>query len=353
MNISKKINNRYFSTFKIIIALLLVCSLVLSLTGCFLLPEGEVILASPVQLKEPQHIDINTETAKRDNITNKIIFWGEFLSPERYDLQFSNIGRLKNIFVSINDYVNEGEVVAELEGNDLETQFENLQINLQKAQLNYDKAKAESDISGGDKYQIEDAKLSLDLAKSQMDNVKQKIEKTKIIAPVSGIISYIYPVEIGDNVKLHKTFMTITNKNKVTLVAKYVKGGMDSCSVGMKVKVTYNSRDYTGQIIKAPLDQVNEKIENFKNAFIIKVDGLNTNSVTLNDTAQVECILAQVTNVIVTKKAYIIEDNDKKKFVYIFENGAIIERQIETGIDDGTRVEIKKGVTEGEAIVIQ
>jgi RND family efflux transporter MFP subunit len=352
MHMPEKINNNRLSNFKIAIALLLVCSLAFSLTGCFLLPEDEVVLASPVQLKEPQNVNISTEVVKRGDIVNRVRFWAEFLSPKRTDLQITNMGRLKNIYFSVNDYVKAGDVVAELESGDLETQFQSLQINLEKAQLNYDKIKTENDITGGSDYQLEDAKLSIDLAKVQLDNVKAEIAKTKIIAPASGIVSYIDQVEIGDSVQLRTTFMTISDRSQIELVAKYVKGGMDSLAVGMKAKVNFNSKDYTGQIIKGPLDEENEKLQDFTSAFIIKVEGLDVNTVTLDDTAEVECILAQATNAIIIKKANIIPGTNKKQFVHILENGAIKEREIETGIDDGTYVEIKKGITEGEAIVI-
>jgi membrane fusion protein, macrolide-specific efflux system len=327
-----------FPLFKTVIISFFVFTLLFSLTGCFLLPADEEVLASPVQLKEPEAAKINTEKAKRGNITRKVSFWGEFLSPSQYDLSFVYMGRLKNVYAAAGDNVKAGQILAELESDNLDSQLETLEINLQRAQLNYDRIKTEWEINGGgSKYQLEDAQLNIDLAKLPIEDLKQNLAKIRITAPISGIVSYVDDVEIGDNINLRTTFITVCDRNEMSLVVKR-DTNTAWLTTGMTVNVSYNSKVYTGRIVKTSEDTVNEKDSNLRNTYIIKVDGLDTNTISLNDTAAVECILKHAENTLIIKKSNI--KGDKNNLVYVFKNGAIEEREIVPGIESDNGIEI-------------
>jgi membrane fusion protein, macrolide-specific efflux system len=350
---SKIYNKTKPAIIKTMLFSLSVCLLMLTLSSCFLLPEDEEVLASPVQLQEPVAAKIITEKVKRGNIMNKVKFWGAFLSPVQYDLSFTYMGRLKNVYAAAGDNVSAGQILAELESDDYESQLKMLELNLKKTQMTYERIKTESEINGGgNKYQLEDAKMNMELAELPIKTLKENMAKTRITAPISGILSYVDDIEVGENVNLRVTFATVCDRNGMSLVVKKDKS-TEWLAAGMPVNVKYNSRDYTGTIIKTPEDNANEKIESFKNAYIIKVDGLDTDTVSLNDTAAVECIMQQADDVLMISKSNII--GDKKNVVYIYKNGVIEEREIVTGIesDNSVEIEVKQGLAEDDEVVVQ
>ena len=149
--------------FKKALILSLVSSILFSLTGCFLLPEDEEVLASPVILKDSAIARVDTEKVRRGNIVKKMLFWGYFMSPDQEEMSFAYSGRLKAVNVTQGDTVKAGDVLAELESDDLHDQLSQLEINLKKARLNYERLKAEYDINGGgDKFKLEDARLNVE-----------------------------------------------------------------------------------------------------------------------------------------------------------------------------------------------
>ncbi|MGB4657950.1 MAG: biotin/lipoyl-binding protein, partial [Mobilitalea sp.] len=176
MNTFIKVRKRFKPFIRSLSAILLTVVLAITLTGCFMLPEDEEVLAPPVVLKEPVAKKIITDKVRHGNIENKIKFWGSFMSPVQSDLFFTDMGRLESVNVAYGDRVQAGALLAKLESGDLDLQLAQLEISLKKAKLSYDSLKEKNEISGGTfKYEMEDAKLSMDSIEINIDSLKNKL----------------------------------------------------------------------------------------------------------------------------------------------------------------------------------
>lgn len=340
--------------FKKALILPLLSFFLFSLTGCFLLPEDEEVLASPVILKDSAIARVDTENVRRGQIVKKITFWGYFMSHDQVELSFAYTGRLETVNVAQGDTVKAGDVLAKLESDNMEDQLSQLEISLKKAQLNYDRLKTEYDINGGgDKFQLEDARLNVESIELSMAGLKEDLSKVSIVSPVSGAVSYVASTAVGEPVLSKVTFVTVCNKSDMVVVAK--KSSMkEDIPIDSVVDIKYNGKTYTGKVLKTPIENINEKNTNFNNAYSVKVDGLDTNSVNLNDIASISYIVQEADNALIISKTNIKADGNKK-FVYVYKDGAIEEREIVSGIEseNGVDIEIKDGLTEEDLVVVQ
>jgi RND family efflux transporter MFP subunit len=353
MNIFTKFKNKFNLQFKPLSIILLTAVFSITLTGCFLLPEDDEVVAPPVVLKEPVVQKIITEPVRRGNIENKVKFWGTFLSPDQSDLFFTDMGRLESVNAAYGDYVEAGDVLAKLESEDLDMQLAQLDISFQKAKLNYDNLKEKNESSGGSfKYELEDAKLTMDSIQISIDSVKNKLTKVSIISPMSGIVTFINPIKPGSMIAVRMNFITVCDPSKMVLVVKesQVK---DPLPVGKEVSIEYKGSTYKGVVLETPEDNMNEKNSNFKSAYTFSVDELDKSTVNINDTASVEYMLQKVDNVLIIDKSYIRTDNGKS-YVSVYKDGVIEEREVETGAvsDNGIDVEITKGLTDTDEILV-
>lgn len=354
MNNFNKFLKRFRTQIRSSSVLLLTVVLTATLSGCFLMPEDEEVMAPPVVLKEPVVQQIITEKVRRGDIINKMQFWGYFMSPDQSDLFFTDTGRLGVVAVAYGDRVKAGDVLAKLESNDLDLQLAQLEISLEKAKLSYDRLKDKNEQSGGSfQYELEDAQLTIDSIQLNIDSVKDKLSKVTISAPIDGIVTFISPIKVGFTVTARTTFMTVCDPAKMVLVVKEseVKQGLE---VGKEVSVDYNGSIYKGEVLSTPDDNMNAKNANFKSAYTIGVDGLDIGSVNLNDTASVDFIISQATDVILIEKS-LVRAEAGKSFVNVYNNGVIEEREIVTGLasDNGIDIEVTSGLTETDEILVQ
>jgi len=147
------------------------------------------------------------------------------------NLVLSATGLVKKIRVDVGDSVKKGQVLLELDSNDLKTsvilarkKIELAEVNLRFSKKSYDrysKVKEVVDEGEFDKYAsaYERAKIELSNAKANLAYKQSLLEKTRLKAPFSGVIAS-KNIEIGDGVSAAKmgTLFRLITPNKQKLV---------------------------------------------------------------------------------------------------------------------------------------
>ncbi len=349
MSISlRKIINKF-------ICLLMPAMILFQLGGCVLLPETSTneALQPVVKLEEPKKIAANTYTVRRGDIENRTENWGVFVSPHSYQYHFKTSGILKVITASYSQEVLPGDVLAELDTENLKEQLEKARINLKRANLDYEKIRLEGELNGGgNKYQIESAKIELEIAELDVRQLEGAIGKSVLKAENKGVVTSISGIPIGGQVNSKDVIVVVTDRSGIMLVSKETSQA-DKFSAGMKVNVKYRNNLYEGEIVKLPKDTLTEEEDYLTGTIQVKVSGL-PEDVSLNDIAGFYVINERAENAILIKKrdVYTVEG---KSFVMVNKDGIIQEREIKTGIvsSDSDDIEIVDGLSDGDEILIQ
>ena len=145
------------------------------------------------------------------------------------NLVLSSNGIVNKVNVDVGDSVKKGEVLLELDSDDLKTsvtlakkQIELAEVNLRFAKKAYDrytKVKEVVDEGEFDKYasSYERAKIELSNAKANLAYKRALLEKTRLKAPFTGVIAS-KEVELGDGVSsamMETLFTLITTDQQV------------------------------------------------------------------------------------------------------------------------------------------
>lgn len=342
-----------------ILKFLLCLSLVswtLSITGCALPSEREESAGAfpAVTLEEPAKAKINTYKVKRGGIVNKVVGWGVFLTPSTWDLHFKTSGILKSIYVSYFQRISAGDSVAELDTESLERQLERARIVQERSELEYERLKTENELNGGGgKYAIKNAGIDLELAKIDVEDLTNSIKLSVLKSDTAGIVTSICTITPGSTVNQEDTIVRIADKSKALLVSKS-NTGTNSLKVGTTVEVSYKGNIYHGEVVKLPVDTINEEKDYMANAIHIKVADLPEDQMTLDDSAVFSLILASTSDALLIRKQDIFTSGGKS-FVNVYRDGVIQEREITAGIvsTDSSDIEVVDGLEEGEDIVVR
>jgi len=152
-------------------------------------------------------------------------------AEKKANLVLSATGLVKKINVDVGDKVKKGQVLLELDSNDLRTsvilarkKIELAEVNLRFAKKSYDrysKVKEVVDEGEFDKYAsaYERAKIERSNAKANLAYKQSLLNKTRLKAPFSGVIAS-KSIELGDGVSSAKmaTLFTLITPNKQKLV---------------------------------------------------------------------------------------------------------------------------------------
>lgn len=323
-----------------------VIAVILSLSGCFLIPKEEVVIAPP--LKEPPKVKYDYVEAKKGTIERKITCSGYFVSIKQSDLSFkSKGGYLRKVYVKLGDIVKKGDLLAEIDPGEIEKDIKLQEINLKKAQIIYDEKLKSQNKEENNRNETLIAGLDLEAERLKLEAMKSDYEKTKIYSPINGTVDYVLSLNEGQFIDAYKTLIRIADTSNLQL--QYSEDKIFNFKLGMKVEATIDLKTYEGEVVRTPSEVPPDGDEESKKSIRINIKNL-PGDVKIGQNALITLRLEKKENVIVLTKN-LIHNLGSRNFVQVVKNGIREECDVELGLDTDTEVEIVKGLAEGDKII--
>jgi HlyD family secretion protein len=354
---------------------------------------------------------------EKGDLAKSVVATGKIEPITKVEIKSKASGIVKKLYVDYGDKVKKGQVLAELDREEIQARVDQARAQLEgsSASLNGTRAdleRAKVDAEGPDvpllkrAYEraqgmakdgvvsasaLDDAEKNYEMAlnkqnvaKAQLQvlqakigqaqgqlsqdraNLKQLVEQlgyTTIESPIDGIV-LSRDVEIGDAVSsilvLGSTatlVMTLGDTSEV-----YVKGKVDESDIGKvylgqpaRIKVeSFKDKTFTGKVTKiSPMGVEKDNVTTFE----VRVSINNPEGVLkAMMTANAEIILEEHKDVLQIPEGSIIYDKDKKASVEIPDPKAKEGKKkiaVNIGISNGAKTELLQGLKEGDQVVLQ
>ena len=241
------------------------------------------------------------------------------------------------------------------------------QSQLEDAQKNYELALNKQNVARANLI-VAKAKLSQGIAavakaKASLEQNRQEYQNSTITAPIDGIV-LSRDVEVGDAVSsilvmgsAATQIMTIGDIHEV-----YVLGKVDESDIGKvtmnqpaRIKVeSFKDKTFNGKVTKiAPMGVEKDNVTTFE----VRVSIDNPGGVLKPTmTANAEIILEEHHDVLTVPEAAMIYDKDKKAYVEVVDPKAKEGKRkisITAGISNGSKTEVLSGLKEKDQVVLQ
>ena len=159
------------------------CLLILiALAGCEQSVQTEQEILRPVRSIEVTHP--GTAFSKT--------FPGVVESVQKADLSFRVSGRLSQLLVNEGEFVQPGQVIAQLDQVDYTIRFKDRQASYEVARADYERALKLVDSGAIARADVDNLKAKLGTATAQLESARQELEYTELRAPFSGHIAKRY-----------------------------------------------------------------------------------------------------------------------------------------------------------------
>jgi HlyD family secretion protein len=379
---------------------------------------GAAMVSVKALSSKPEKIDPEKiAKVERIDLARSVVATGKIQPVTQVEIKSKASGIIQKLPVNVGDFVRKGEVICELDQNDLlpalkqqEAALHVAEANLKTAQADYERYKV--DAQGPDvpflkrdmerarklfsdglipqnsrdeaekNYQMalqkqESAQANLAsakaaIAKSQaaleqqqaaLDMAQENLRNATIVSPIDGVVlsrdsevgtAVSSILVVGSSATL---IMTIGDLNEV-----YVKGKADESDVGklylgQPARITVESfkdQKFEGRVTKiSPLGVEKDNVTTFE----VRVSISNEKHILKAQmTANAEVILEEHKSVLAIPEGAILYNKDKSTAVQIPDPTAekgFRKVAITTGIGNGAKTEVVKGLSEGQQVILQ
>ncbi len=327
--------------------------------------------------QEERIVPVNVTTVQAGSIENKTSFLGDIKAFQEVNV-FSTIPeKMTSLKVDVNDIVKKGNILATVNDVKIRQGVLQAEAGLASAKAQYENAKtgwdrikklySESAVSKSEydavKTQKEAAEAAVKQLTAGLKSAKEQLNDTNIKAPISGIIS-ARNFDLGDQTSSQVPAFTIVEMNKVKIYIDIVENQIALIQPGQKafIRVTsYPDEVFEGTIVKV-YPTLNPMTRSVKAEIVINNEDLRLKP---GMYADVDIITERKENVPLIPSHSIIEKTNleyiggevsntrvmTEKFVYIIQNDVAFKRQIDTGFEEGSIIEVVNGIYVGDVIV--
>ncbi len=236
------------------------------------------------------------------------------------------------------------------------------QTSLNTAQANLDSAesalaKAEQELAlkkaGPQKEDIQLAQAEVNQARANLQQIQAEISKTILFAPVTGIITKVEK-ELGETVSVKESVISMISKAKFQVEANISETEIAKVKVNDQIEMTLDAlgpqEKFSGRIIEIePAETVISGVIYYQVTSVFEVEderikpGMTVNMDILTDKKENVLYLPY----------YVIKQENGNKYVLVQEGEKKIKKEIKTGLEGETRVEIISGLKEGDKVLAE
>ncbi len=207
----------------------------------------------------------------------------------------------------------------------------------------YDQAKlAASDES------LEAASKGVDQARIAYENAADALDNAVVKAPISGVISDISIVE-GEFASSAKPPVTIVDSDSITIELAVPGNMVNKLHKGTEANVEISAANYSE---KAVIDSISTSADQMTNLYTVNIILENNGSIKPGMFAKVNFETDKIENALAVKTEAVVE-RDGKSYVFVVSGDVSEEREVITGLDTGSYIEIKSGLSAGDTVIVK
>jgi HlyD family secretion protein len=374
---------------------------------------GYTVFARPATSVDPSRL----AEIERGDIARSVVATGRIEPVTKVEIKSKANGIIKELKVEVGDRVVEGQVLAELDRDNLAARlrearaaFNGAEANLRGATAELEKNRIEAqgpevafarrNVERAEQLSreklislqsMDDTRIALDqavnkqaVAKGQLgvsearvsqaraavaeaqaavDRADEELNNATIRSPIKGVV-LSRDVEVGSPVS---SILNLGSSATLVMVLGdisrvYVKGKVDEADIGLvrlgqpaRIKVeTFKDRPFEGRVTQiAPMGVEKDNVVNFE--VRVSIDN-GSGELRANMTSNAEIVLEEHKGALLIPERAIVYDAARKTFAERVAPASRTGRErvpITIGIGNGTRTEVLKGLSAGDRVVLQ
>ena len=293
-------------------------------------------------------IPVLVEKVTRNDFSQGFLANGNFAPVHELSYLAETAGRITRLLVDEGSVVKQGQAIAYIDGEILNTDLASAKANLNQLKVDKERYESAFQTGGVTQKQMDDARLQYDVAKTRYEAASRRVSDTYVKAPISGIINKKY-IEQGAYLSVGTKMFDIVDVSRLKLAVSVPEAQVVTLSKGQKVSVTssvFPETTYEGTItfIAAKGDNsLNYPVE-------MEVGNIAGKDLKAGMYGTAHFVDPKADKAIfIARTAFIGGVNSNE--VYVMEGNVAKKRKVVAGRIVGDQVEVREGLNEGDVVI--
>ncbi len=334
-------------------------------SGCYNQVEGKAPDTAKPEAKaatEEVLLPVQVELPKRASISAYFETTSRVVAENRVEVLSKGMGQCLSVQVEEGDEVKEGQVLAELDKQELDARLRQSRVGVEQQKAAFEIAQQSLEQGIGAKAERDNARFAFEQAKAALELLEVQIKNQTITAPISGIVTR-RNIQQGATVSTGIPAFSIVDPTSFILPINAPEKELKRLQVGQVAKVAIDS--LPDKEFVAHVRRINPNVDPMSGTVKVTLDFDTESRQYLRDSAfaRVRLIMETHENVIVVPKDAIVEENARSYLLLVKDQapaaGAASDKpmlvadrvEVQTGLEDGTSMEIVSGIDDNARVV--
>ncbi len=293
-------------------------------------------------------VTVNAQAAIARRIEDRIVAVGTLLAAQSVQLAPEVDGRLVKIAVSDGAWVNQDDVLFELDGAVTEAELAQSQAELGLARADLARARNLAKNNFVSERSREEAQANVKVLEAKLQVVRARLSKTRIRAPFDGRVGLL-EVDLGAYVKAGTSLVRLDDLSTLKLDLRVPERLLSRLAVGQSIRVGFDA--WPGREFEARVETIDTAIDDAGRSVVVR--GRLDNAENLlrpGMFARARLVLAAREAAVMVPEESILASAEGE-YLFVVRADKAERQPIEAGARYQGEVEILSGVQAGDLVV--
>lgn len=258
-------------------------------------------------------------------------------------------GEVVEILVEEGDRVEEGQLLARLDGDRLKLEMERAQANLSKLEQEYNRSLQLFERGLVSSGAFEDLKYELAALGAIHRLAQLEYSYTRIRAPIAGVVAQRY-VRVGNTIAVNEPVFQVTELDPLIAYIHIPEREFRRLTPGQPAELTLDA--IPGQAFRANVQRISPVVDPATGTFKVTMEVPEQGGrLKPGMFGRFNIVWDERRDVLLLPRIAVVDD-DVSESVFVISEGVAQRRTVRTGYPRGAQVEIVEGLEGGEEVVV-
>ncbi len=291
---------------------------------------------------------VTTMPTEKKLLEENLILTGTINANREVMVVSETNGKIVEVNASVGDNVTAGKSLVKVDDEVRRATLANAEAVFEKAKKDLDRYEQLNKEKSVNDAQLEATRLAFKSAEAQLIIAKRQLNDTKIVAPISGVVTS-RNVEVGTVLAPGTPVANIIEISTLKIKVNVPENDVLKLKAGEKVEIT--NELYPDLKFYGTIKNINSKADE-AHTYPVEIQMTNNSKTPLKAGMFAKIRFLSIKNrecLTIPREALVGSVRDPQ--VFVVENGIAKLRQIEIGIEYNNMLEIRKGLNAGEKVV--